>query len=204
MTVLNIADVLKVGSLDVLSARVGRTEVWAPPGSEVDADLGDTGTGGAGGWPTSANRALMTKVTLPHNATIKQFNMWMAAESADAGDRFKGLIYAADNTGGYPGTRLLVSPPTPPSTGIGAELLSIAIADILVPGQEVWIGYVCDGGSGAGNDTDSGGVLASGTIMLNSGEVNYASPPSTAGLWPGGPGPYSNVPSLWFDYTYTP
>lgn len=60
------------------------------------------------------------------------------------------------------------------------------------------------GASGAGCETDSGGTLANGTIMLNGGEVNYASPPATAGLWPGSPGPYSNVPSLSFDYLYTP
>lgn len=42
------------------------------------------------------------------------------------------------------------------------------------------------------------------SVPLNGGEVNYASPPATAGLWPGSPGPYSNVPSLSFDYLYTP
>lgn len=47
-------------------------------------------------------------------------------------------------------------------------------------------------------------VPLNGTIMLNGGEVNYASPPATAGAWPGSPGPYSNVPSLSFDYLYTP
>lgn len=102
-----------------------------------------------------------------------------------------------------PGTRLLVTDPTAPTAG-GAEVLTVTVANVAVANGEVWIGYVCNGASGTGCETDSGGTLANGTIMLNGGEVNYASPPATAGLWPGSPGPYSNVPSLSFDYLYTP
>lgn len=203
MPKLNDADAIYVGSEPALRVLLGRTEVWTPPGAEVSATLGDTGTGGGGNWPTSANRALMTKITLPHDATVTLFRMAIRSSSIGVGDRFKGLIYAADGTGGYPGTRLLVTDPTAATAG-GAEVLTVPVANIAVPAQEVWIGYVCNGASGAGCETDSGGTLANGTIMLNGGEVNYASPPATAGLWPGSPGPYSNVPSLSFDYLYTP
>lgn len=203
MTKLNDADAIYIGSEPVLRVLLGRTEIWTPPGAEVEATLGDTGTGGGGNWPTSADRALLRKITLPHDATVTLFRMALRSTSVGVGDRFKGLIYAADNTGGYPGTRLLVTDPTSPTSG-GAQVLTVPVADIAVPAQEVWIGYVCDGGSGAGSETDSGGTLTNGTIMLNGGEVEYASPPATAGLWPGSPGPYSNLPSLSFDYLYTP
>lgn len=58
------------------------------------------------------------------------------------------------------------------------------------------------GDTGSGSETDSGGTSTDVAIMLSGGEVNYASPPSTAGAWGGSPGPYSNVPALWFDGTY--
>lgn len=161
--------------------------------------LGDNGSGGSGNWPTSGDRALMTQVVIAETITLTQFNMRIHTDSTGVGDRFKGLIYAADGTGGNPGTLLAVSSPTGPTTG-GAELLTAA-ASGSVTAQNAWIGYVCDGGSGSGSSTDSGGTATNATIMLNSGETDYASPNDPAGNWPGSPGPYSNIPALWFDYT---
>lgn len=169
-------------------------------GGGTPATLGDQGSGGAGNWPTSADRGLMTKVTLAESGTFTQFNMRLRSASTGVGDRFKGLIYAADGADNEPGTLLAVSAPTGPTTG-GAELLTAAVADIVIGPQDLWIGYVCDGGSGSGSETDSGGTATNVTIMLNSGETDYASPNDPCGNWPGSPGPYSNIPALWFDYT---
>jgi hypothetical protein len=165
-----------------------------------DIDWGDMGSGGGGNWPTTANRALMTSITAANVLTLTQFNMRMKSDNTGVGDRFKGLIYQANGAGGKPGTLVGVSSVTPPTVS-GAQLLTAACS-IVVPVGNYWIGYVCDGGSGTGGSTDSGVPAANIAIMLNSGEVNFASPPSTAGTWPGGPGPYSHTPSLWFDGTY--
>lgn len=191
------------GEPRILMRSDGRAEIeaLAPPTTPIQ--WGETATGGAGNWPTSANRALMRFIETTEQLTLTQFNIWLDSDNVSSGDRFKGLIYMADGAGGYPRTRIGVSDPTGPSTGIGAELLTAPCA-IVVPagGPGYWEGYVCDGGSGSGGYTDSGGALTNVAIMLNGGEVEYASPPAIAGLWPGGPGPYSNVPSIWFDGTY--
>lgn len=170
--------------------------------SGTDIDWGDTGSGGGGAWPTSGDRALLVKITASNTLTLTQFNMRTTASSTgSANDRFKGLVYADDGTGGNPGTLIGVSDPTNPTNSSGSNLLT-ASCSITVPPGDYWIGYVCDGGSGTGSITDSGGTNVSGTIMLNSGETDYASPNDPAGNWPGSPGPYSNVPALWFDGTY--
>lgn len=172
-------------------------------GGVETGQLGDTGSGGAGNWPTSANRGLLRKITVPFAITLKQFNMRIRGASTGVGDRFKGLVYAADGAGGEPGTLLAVSAPTATTSG-GAQLLTATVADVVIPAGEVWIGYVCDGGSGSGSETDSGGTATNATIMLNGGETNYATPTNPCGDWPGSPGPYSNIPALWFDYEYIP
>ena len=189
------------GEPRILMRSDGRAEVeaLAPPTTPIQ--WGDTGSGGGGAWPTTANRALMRKIFAADDLTLTQFNMRIASASTGVGDQFKGLVYAADNTGGYPGTRLGISDPTGATVG-GAELLT-APCSILVPGGSFyWEGYVCNGASGPGSVTDSGGAETDVAIMLNGGEVEYASPPAIAGLWPGSPGPYSNRPSVWFDGTY--
>ncbi len=183
-------------------AQAGPFTINVSAGVET-GQLGDTGSGGAGNWPTSANRALMRKITVPFAITLKQFNMRIRGASTGVGDRFKGLVYAADGAGGEPGTLLAVSAPTAATAG-GAQLLTAAVADVAIPAGEVWIGYVCDGGSGSGSETDSSGTATNATIMLNGGETNYAAPSNPCGDWPGSPGPYSNLPALWFDYEYIP
>lgn len=197
---LDDRDALYIGAQEVTAAYLGRTQVWALPSPSTPFILGDTGSGGAGNWPTSADRALMRRIVLPQDTTFNSFSMRMRA-GANAGDRFKGLMYAADNTGDYPGTLLIATPQTPIAAG-GAELLTISFTDTLITAQEVWIGYVCNGGSGSGSETDSGGSSPNATIMLNGGETSFASPSNPCGLWPGSPGPYSNIPALYFEGFY--
>ena len=168
-------------------------------GGGTPIEWGDTGTGGAGNWPTSADRALMTKIVAANTLSLTQFNMWTRSASTGVGDHFKGLVYEDDGTG-EPGALIGVSAPTAATAG-GAQLLT-ASCSITVPPGNYLIGYVCDGGSGSGSETDSGGTATNVTIMLNGGETNYASPSDPAGDWPGSPGPYSNKPALWFDGTF--
>lgn len=162
--------------------------------------LGDTGSNGAGNWPTGANRALMRKITVTETITLIEFKMRMRPDSAGVGDVFKGLMYAADGADTEPGTLLAVSVPTAATTGVGGELMTATVPNVVIEPQDVWIGYVCNGGAGGASETDSGGQITNVAIMLNSGETNYASPSDPCGNWPGSPGPYTNVPALWFDY----
>ena len=205
MPKLNDADSVYIGAQAATAVMLGSTLVWGTDpggGGGTDGDLGDTGTGGGGNWPTSGDRALMRKITVTDTWTLTQFNMWLKSDNIGVGERFKGIIYQADSAGGgqYPGTLVGVSSPT--NTSISGACLLTAACTITLPPGTYWIGYVCNGLAGAGCSSDSGGVITNNTIMLNGGEVNYASPPSTAGVWPGSPGPYSNTPSLWFDGTY--
>ena len=185
----------------IASARYNSFGAPPDPGGGTDIDWGDIGSGGGGNWPTTANRALMRKLYADYEMTLTQFNMRMGSASTGVGDRFKGLVYLGNAAGGYPATLIGVSSPTNPTAG-GAELLTAACSIVVPAGSIYWQGYVCDGGSGSGSETDSGGTETNVAIMLNGGEVNYSSPPATAGLWPGSPGPYSNIPALWFDGTY--
>ncbi len=169
-------------------------------GGATPIQWGDTGSAGAGNWPCSGNRGLMVKITAAATLSLTQFNMRLTAGNTGSGDRFKGLVYDDDGTGGNPGTLIGVSSPTGLSVA-GAQTLTAACT-ITVPAGTYWIGYVCDGGNVAGSESDSGGTNVNGTIMLNSGETNYASPSNPAGNWPGSPGPYSNVPALWWDGTF--
>lgn len=189
------------GEPRILLRSDGRTEVEALAPPTVPIQWGDTGSGGGGSWPTAADRALMRKIFAANDLTLTQFNMRIKAGSAGVGDQFKGLVYLGDGAGGYPRTRIGVSDPTDATVG-GAQLLTAACAIFVPAGSWYWEGYVGNGFSGPGCDTDSGGTETDVAIMLNGGEVEYASPPAIAGLWPGSPGPYSNVPSIWFDGTY--
>lgn len=198
---LDEQDAAYVGAEPVNRIMLGGLEVWTPPTPGVPVIIGDQGSGGGGNWPTQGDRALLRKITVAAPTTLTQFNMRIrdpAPNPEVGGDRFKGLVYAADGTGGNPGTLVAVSSPTPPNAG-GPELLTAPVANVLIPAGEYWIGYVCDGGSGGGVDTDSGGTAPNVTIMFNSGETNYASPSNPAGNWAGTPGPYNNIPALWFD-----
>ena len=179
-----------------------RTEFARPRTSPTTPiQWGETGSGGGGSWPTTGDRALMRKIYADYDMTLTQFNMRIKAGSLGVGDQFKGLVYLGDAAGGYPRTLIGVSSPTGATVG-GAELLTAACSIFVPAGSFYWEGYVCNGASGPGSDTDSGGAETNVAIILNGGEVNYASPPAIAGLWPGSPGPYSNRPSIWFDGTY--
>lgn len=188
------------GSDPTLKLEAGRRRFARARVASTPIDWGDTGSGGGGNWPTTGDRALMRFIAAANTLTLTQFNMRMKNTSTGVGDRFRGLVYMADAAGGYPGTLVGYSDPTNATTG-GTQLLT-ATCSISVPVGDYWIGYVCDGGSGSGSETDSGGTATDVAIMLNGGEVDYASPPSLAGLWPGSPGPYSNIPALWFDGTF--
>lgn len=177
-----------------LTALVGNTE----PPVEISTDIvGDFGEGGAGNWPTSADRAVLAPFELPHRATLTNFIMRVRAGSA-AGNRYRGLMYAADGADGKPGTLLAATAPSEIIPG-GFQIIMIPANREVVEAQTVWIGYVCDGAASA--QTDSGGTNAAQTIMFN-GTLSFASPPTTAPVWPGSPGPYSNVPSVSFEYEY--
>lgn len=164
--------------------------------------VGDMGSGGAGNWPTSGDRGLGCPFVLADNATLTSFNM-RTTSANNAGDKFRGLLYAADGPGGYAGT-LLCETVASATAIAGAQVINIAIPPASpIPPQPVWIFYVADGGSSAfgGGETDSGGTNASETIMLN-GTLSFAAPQDPCPTWPGSPGPYANVPAVWFEYTY--
>lgn len=160
--------------------------------------VGDNGSGGAGNWPTSGDRAMLAPFTLLHTATLVQFGMRTTPANA-AGETFKGLLYAADGSGGGAGT-LLFATASSAATPAGAQLIYIPASGVITP-QDVWIGYVANGtAGGSGGETDSGGTGSN--VRMYNGILSFASPDDPAPTWPGSPGPYSNIPSVWFEYTY--
>lgn len=164
--------------------------------------IGQTGLGGAGNWPTSADRALMSKAVVSATTDLTQFNLRTTAAST-SGEQYKGLMYAADGIGGNPST-LLAYTVASAVVGAGVQLVTMAVVGTpSIAAQNVWIGYVAAGtAGGAGGETDSGAAGAAGdSIMLNGGETNYTTPSNPAGNWPGSPGPYSNKGAFWWDGT---
>lgn len=198
MPLLNTADALYLGANAVDRVYLGATQVW-PTGAPDVGTVGDTGANGGGNWPTSADRGVFAPFVLAHTATLTAFNMRTRAPSS-AGNRYKGVMYAADGASGRPGTLLAVTAASA-AIGAGVQLITIPAGGEVIAPQTVWIGYVCDGAAGSGAETDSGGVNAAQTIMMN-GIISFASPQDPASAWPGSPGPYSNVPAAWFDYEY--
>lgn len=158
--------------------------------------VGDDGSDGGGNWPTSADRALMAPFTVPQTAHLVSFNM-RTRDANGSGCRYKGLVYAADGGAGpngsvLPSTLLAVSEVSA-VVGAGVQLITLAISGTVEP-QDVWVGYVCDGGGNG--ETDSGGTNPGQTIMFN-GDLSFASPDNPVAEWPGSPGPYANVPAVW-------
>ncbi|MCR6700855.1 MAG: hypothetical protein NVV68_06785 [Dokdonella sp.] len=166
--------------------------------------VGDSGLSGGGNWPASGDRGLFAPFLLDRTAHLISFNMRTRGASA-GGNRFKGVVYAADAGGApiggvaRPGTLLAVSDQSD-VIGAGALALQMPISGTIAPGW-IWIGYTANGsGVGSGSETDSGGTNANQTIMFN-GSLTFATPPNPAPTWPGSPGPYGNVPSVWLVYS---
>lgn len=184
--------------MSVLQSIIAGTPVRLSGGSPVT--IGQTGVGGSGNWPTSGDRALLSKAVVSSSTLLTFFNMRTSAANG-AGETFKGLMYAADGIGGNPGTLLAYTVASSAVPG-GAQLATMAVVGTpTISPQNVWIGYVANGtGGGGGGETESGAAGVSGdTIMLNSGETSYASPSNPAGNWPGSPGPYANILAGWWD-----
>jgi hypothetical protein len=202
MPKLNDATAVYLGALTASDVYLGSDLIFTTGGGGggTNIDWGNTGSAGGGNWPANGNRALLTKIVASNTLSLTQFNMRTTAANG-GGVLYKGLVYAADGTGGNPGTLVGASSPTA-NTAAGAQVLTAACS-ITVPPGNYWIGYVANGsGAGAGGETDSGGTGTNNAIMMNSGETNYATPSNPATNWAGSPGPYSNVPALWFDGTY--
>jgi len=99
-------------------------------------------TGGGSTFPTTNDRAILSKFTAPGSGTVTQINQRWHSSSTGA-DNFKGLIYAADGAGGIPGTRLGIGNIASVPAG-GGDIASGGLSVAITGGVDYWIGSVID------------------------------------------------------------
>lgn len=140
----------------------------APPSGGI---VGDD-TPGADTFPTSGNRAILSKFTMPANGTAVMGYLRFDVTSA-AGTNAKFLCYS-DDTGST--ESLLYAAPVgqavPAAGGVLAFVISIPG---LLAGQDVWIGGVTDSFQAKWQAANTGGL----TRSEGSEGMSYASPPAT-------------------------
>lgn len=126
------------------------------------ATFGDT-TAGADTFPTTPDRACLSKFTLTETATVTAINVRFSGSGAL---NFKGLVYDNDGTAGAAGTMLIASSSTAAAVG---DITATASGSLSA--GDYWLGAVCDN-SGFTFVCDVSGDL---TRMEG---CTYASPPS--------------------------
>jgi hypothetical protein len=131
--------------------------------------FGDT-TAGGDTFPTTNDRAILSKFSPASSGTVTQINVRFHSTSA-AGDTFKGLIYAADGAGGIPGTRLGIGDATSVPAG-GGDLASTGLSVAVTGSVDYWIGAVINS-SNSVFETDASGGLS------RMEACTYASPAAT-------------------------
>jgi hypothetical protein len=188
MTLLNTADAVRFGTVEVLAVHLGGTPVWTP--TPLGGTFGDTGTGGGGNWPTAADRAIVGgPYTVPVDAEITELHLSFRT-ATDAGLGIKGIVILDNPTG--EGSVLSVGTQT--LTLAGVHTLILPVSAIVTAGQSIWLGGVANA---SGGEMDSGGTDTIGTRLYN-GTFSYASAPSTA---PADSITYGNRLACWATYS---
>lgn len=134
--------------------------------------FGDITQGGSS-FPCSGNRAIFGLFTLSEAGDVQSIGIFMDAATT-GGINIKGLIYAADGSGGNPGTRLAVGQAVAVPAG-SSELTSTLSSPVSLAAGDYWIGAVASDFQArwSADDASAGGVRKEG--------VTYASPADPLG-----------------------
>lgn len=192
MPLLNSAAAIYLGDRAVDRVYRGSVQVWPPSAPDLVEDwFGTKLTNGGGNWGLSANRAMLDRFTLTHNAQLTGLFVWILA-GAQAGGHIKGII-CADNAG-LPGAVLVMGAAAAVPAG-GPFYVESPMSGNLPPG-DYWIGAVSDGGSGPSGEMGSGAHTAPQSAIIN-GDFSYASPPPTC---PAPAARYNNDLGVYVEY----
>jgi hypothetical protein len=142
--------------------------------------FGDT-TSGAGSFPGSADRALLSPATAASGGTVDAIWVYVVLAIA-GGNRMKGVMHA--DSAGAPGALVAASNASSVITATGWNRIAVAGSPAFVAGN-YWIGMVGDDGNLDYGEDSSG----AGAVMAN-GTYSFASPPAS---WPGTDASYANV-----------
>lgn len=187
---------MRLDGVDAIEAKLDGAVVWSAGVGEpelLEGWFGTKLTNGGGNWGLSANRAMLDRFTLAHEAQLTGLFVYILA-GATAGGHVKGVI-CADNAG-LPGAVLVVGAPGAVPAG-GPGYVKSDLTGTLPPG-DYWIGAVSDGGSGPSGEMGSGAHTAPQSAIIN-GDFSYATPPANC---PAPAARYNNDLGCYVEYRY--